>query len=73
MIKGKKKGAIPFHLNPIFDRLEIDREQWLNSLENYDKWFYRIVGRISKAWEMLKNTTSQWFKGTTINNKLFGT
>ena len=73
MIKQNKKGKIPLHLKPIFDRLEIDRHQWLESIKNYNKWFYRIVGKMTNAWEMLKHTATQWFKGTKINQKLFGT
>lgn len=72
-IRSDKKGSIPLHLMPIFDRLDLDRNQWIESLKNYDKWFYRIVGKVSKAWEMLKHTTSKWFKGTKANANLFGT
>ncbi len=71
-IRSDKKGSIPLHLKPIFDRLDLDRDQWIESLKNYE-WFYRIVGKVSKAWEMLKHTTSKWFKGTKANTKLFGT
>ena len=72
-IMADKKGAIPIHLKPIFARLEINHNQWIDSLKNYDKWFFRIVGKVSKAWEMLTESTSKWFKGTRANENLFGT
>ncbi len=59
-------------LIPIFDRLDVDRNHWIDSLKNYDKWFYRIVGKVAEAWEILKHTTSKWFKGTKANENLFG-
>ena len=67
-----KSGAIPFDIPHIFDRLKIDKDQWLETIKNYDKWFYRIVGKISSAWGMLKDTVNHWFKGSAINRKLFG-
>ena len=68
----KKSGAIPFDIPDIFDRLKIDKDQWLETIKNYDRLFYRIVGKISCAWEMLKDTANHWFKGSIINRKLFG-
>ena len=72
-MRAGKKGSIPIHLKPLFKRLDIDRDHWIESLKNYENLFYRIVGKISKAWEILKDSTSKWFKGTKANNKLFGT
>ena len=71
-IHPKKSGAIPYDIPHIFDRLKIDKDQWLETIKNYDKWFYRIVGKISHAWELLKDTVNHWFKGSKINRKLFG-
>jgi hypothetical protein len=71
-LQPKKSGAIPFDIPHIFDRLKIDKDQWLETIKNYDKWFYRIVGKISTAWELLKDSVNHWFKGSKINRKLFG-
>ena len=59
-------------LDSIFDRLKINREKWLDAIKNYDKWFYRIIGKMSAAWETLKDTTAHWFKGSKANRHLFG-
>ena len=67
-----KKGYMDPTLDSIFDRLKIDREQWLDAIKNYDKWFYRIVGKMSTAWDALKDTTTLWFKGSKNNRRLFG-
>ena len=67
-----KKGYMDPTLDSIFVRLKIDREKWLDAIKNYDKWFYRIIGKMSAAWETLKDTTNQWFKGSKANRHLFG-
>jgi len=59
-------------LDAIFDRLKMDRKKWVEAIINYDKWFYRIIGKISTAWETLKDTTNRWFKGSKSNRHLFG-
>ena len=71
-ISPNKKGFMDPALDSLFDRLKIDRELWLQAIINYDKWFYRIIGKMSAAWESLKDTTAQWFKGSKINRHLFG-
>lgn len=67
-----KKGYMDPSLDPIFDRLKIDREKWLEAIINYDKWFYRIIGKIKTAWAEIKDTTAHWFKGSVKNRHLFG-
>ena len=67
-----KKGYMDPSLDSIFDRLKIDREKWLEAIINYDKWFYRIIGKIKNAWETIKDTTAHWFKGSKTNRHLFG-
>ena len=59
-------------LDSIFDRLKIDREKWLDAIKNYDKWFYRVIGKMSTFWASLKENPAHWFKGSKINRHLFG-
>ncbi|PCJ53286.1 MAG: transposase [Planctomycetota bacterium] len=70
-IKEKKSGAIPSHLKPIFDRLEIDRGLWIDALKNYKNWFQHIVGDIEKAWKFISGITNHHFKGGKENRQLF--
>jgi len=58
-------------LDTIFDRLKADRKKWVEAIVNYDKWCYRIIGKISTPWENLKDTTIHWFKGSKSNRHLF--
>ncbi|PCJ56839.1 MAG: hypothetical protein COA79_17955 [Planctomycetota bacterium] len=62
-IKKHKPGAIPSHLKPIFDRLEIDRDLWVDALKNYKNWFQHIVGDVEKVWELISGIANHHFKG----------
>jgi len=59
-------------LDTIFDCLKADRKKWVETIINYDKWCYCIIGKMSTAWETLKDTTTRWFKGSKSNRHLFG-
>ena len=71
-IHPHKKGYMDPTLPDIFDRLKIDRKKWVESIKNYDKWFYRIIGKMSTLWQTLKDTSNRWFKGQVHNRNLFG-
>jgi REP element-mobilizing transposase RayT len=43
-IREDKSGAIPTELAPILERLNIDPEAWLNSVKNYGKNYYTVIG-----------------------------
>jgi len=62
-IRFGKKGKIPDHLMPIFDRLEIDAEKWLEAVRHFGQWFYRVVGRISILVKRAKKIGRSWLRG----------
>ena len=70
-IKKNKKGKIPSDLSPILTRLEINNEQWVTSIENYGKLFYRVVGRLDRVIQFAANIDRLWFKGKKSSRALF--
>jgi len=45
VIRPGKRGAIPHHLPPILDRLEIDQKEWLEYSTKFEQLFYHRFGR----------------------------
>ncbi|MCU7917266.1 MAG: transposase [Candidatus Thiodiazotropha sp. (ex Epidulcina cf. delphinae)] len=43
-IRHDKSGAIPGHLTPILERLNIDPDAWLDTVRDYGRRYYRVVG-----------------------------
>jgi hypothetical protein len=39
MIRPDKRGAIPINLPPILERLSIDRQQWLQQSQQFEKLY----------------------------------
>ena len=44
-IRSDKRGAMPAHLEPLFERLGISTELWVDCVVNFRKWFRSSVGR----------------------------
>ena len=44
-ICGGKRGAMPANLAPLFERLGISTELWVDCVVNFRKWFRSNVGR----------------------------
>ncbi len=44
-IRSDKRGAMQAHLQPLFERLGISTELWVDCVLNFRKWFRLSVGR----------------------------
>jgi REP element-mobilizing transposase RayT len=44
-VRSDKRGAMPAELEPLFERLQISAELWVDCVENFHKWFRSSVGR----------------------------
>ena len=44
-IRSHKRGAMPANLEPLFERLGISTELWVDCVLNFRKWFRSSVGR----------------------------
>ncbi len=57
-IRSDKRGAMPQNLAPLFERLEISTELWVDCVVNFRKWFRSSVGR-PKAMEASADARGQ--------------
>ncbi|MFO0979157.1 MAG: transposase [Planctomycetaceae bacterium] len=46
-IRTDKRGSTPAELEPLFERLQISAELWVDCVKNFRKWFRSTVGRPS--------------------------
>ena len=44
-VRSGKRGAMPQNLEPLFERLGISTELWVDCVVNFRKWFRSSVGR----------------------------
>jgi REP element-mobilizing transposase RayT len=60
-IRANKSGAIPSELAPILERLNIDPDAWLNSVKNYDKNYYTVIGTREGIKQFSRTIGRKWF------------
>lgn len=61
--RAGKRGAIPEHISPILESLEVNTESWVKTVEAYGSLFHRLV---APAFDMAKAARAKgrkWFKG----------
>lgn len=70
-IREDKSGAIPSHLSPILERLNIDPEAWLDTVQNYNKNYYTVVGTREAIRDYSDALGRKWFCLTRSSSQLY--
>jgi len=61
-VRDDKKGAIPAHIQPILQRLNINEEAWVGSVKHFDSWFYDFVGSEEQLKRAGENLGRYWLQ-----------
>lgn len=62
-LRRGKAGAIPSHLRPILQRLEIDVEHWVESVTKFGRWFHHTVGSVTQMLKQAAHMGQKWLHG----------
>jgi hypothetical protein len=62
-LRADKRGAIPANLAPILERLGIEGEELLETLEGFSRLFPRLVGTAEQIIERAKEVGRRWMHG----------
>ena len=71
-IRSGKRGAIPVHLAPLLERLQVDAGSWTESVRHFGRWFHRAVGRAGHLAEEASRGGKQWLQGLARCRQAFG-
>ena len=84
VVRGDKRGVIDGSLPPIFRRLGIEEESWIDSVSHFQKYFFHAVGSVSsleeyqlklnkkRAEQIHKLAPIEWIKGKSASRRLYG-
>ena len=70
-VREDKRGAIPNHLAPILDRLEIDAACWVHTVQNFGRVFQRMVGKVASMTSTAMQAGKRWWQGINACRKAF--
>ena len=62
-IRAGKAGAIPAHLDPILERLQLNGQVWMDTVEHFGDWFHRAVGRLPSMVARAGRSGRRWYQG----------
>ena len=68
-IRNDKRGAIPAHIPPILERLNMTEHEWLRHTQFFESRFKRVAGNWDSIKLAAKNFGKQWFQGKPPNPK----
>ena len=71
LIREDKKGAIPDHLSPILERLQVDTDRWLTTVQHYGSLFHRVVGRLDAMTASAQKAGKRWWQGVKACREAF--
>jgi len=70
-VREDKKGAIPAHIQPILQRLNINEEAWLGSVTHFSRQFYDFIGGVEKLKRVGQSLGRHWLQGVSHCRQLY--
>jgi hypothetical protein len=70
-LQAGKRGAIPADLAPILERLGIDGDELLDTLDDFPRLFPRLVGRAEQILERAREVGRRWLQGVRPAARIF--
>ncbi len=70
-ITHDNKASIPTNLTPIFQRLNLNQDEWLSQVKAYRQNYYRAVGSIEAMQALASKLKQQWVKGVNSAKLLY--
>lgn len=63
-VRSGKRGRVPSSCDPILQRMQLSRDQWMREIAHYGRWYYRAVGSLTSLEKYCAHLGQRWLKGT---------
>ena len=70
-VRQDKPGAIPGHLSPLLERLQINRNRWVVTVHGYRGFFHRVAGRGDSIINAARRLGNCWLAGLSAGRQAF--
>ncbi len=70
-IRADKPGSIPDSLAPLLNRLDINTDRWVKTVDRYGSLFFRIAGRAESMVEQAARVGRRWLHGIAASREAF--
>jgi REP element-mobilizing transposase RayT len=70
-IRDDKKSAIPSHIAPILQRLQLNEREWLTNVTHFGSRFYKVIGKIDAIKRFSQHLEQRWLQGLSQCSRLY--
>jgi REP element-mobilizing transposase RayT len=70
-IREDKKGAIPEHIQPILDQLNINPHEWTTTVQHFGRCFFHVVGPIEAMRTWGRRINQLWLHGLSGSKRFY--
>jgi len=70
-IRDDKRGHIPGHIEPILQQLNIDPDEWMPSVRDYDRKFKCVLGPVDRIRRFGLSVGRRWLHGLAASRRLY--
>jgi len=70
-VRDDKRGAIPAHIQPIFQRMGINHEAWLEIVQNFGRRYRLAAGAVDRLKHFGQQLGRYWLQGIGASRRLY--
>jgi len=70
-LRDDKRGAIPAHIQPIFQRLGLNHEEWLEIVQNFGRRYRLAAGAVDRLQHFGQRLGRYWLQGVGASRQLY--
>ena len=70
-VRDDKRGAIPAHIQPIFQRMGLNHEEWLEIVQNFGHRYRLAAGAVDRLQSFGQRLGRYWLQGIGASRRLY--
>ena len=70
-VRDDKRGAIPAHIQPIFQRMGLNHEEWLEIVQNFGRRYRLAAGAVDRLQQFGRSLGRYWLQGIGASRRLY--
>jgi len=70
-VRDDKRGAIPAHIQPIFQRLGLNHEEWLDIVQQFGRRYRFAAGAVDRLQALSRRLGRYWLQGVGTSRRLY--
>ena len=70
-VRDDKRGAIPAHIQPIFQRMGLNQDEWLEMVQHFGRRYRLAVGAVERLQHFGQRLGRYWLQGTGTSRRFY--